>query len=86
MCIRDSIKRELAAFAAIFIEVARKTRTPAEVLTNQEISSLHQRVINLQERLDRLPTLEGIRSEIARLLPGEEEKGESGKRGKNNHL
>ena len=68
------IKRELAAFAAIFIEVAKKTRNPAEVLTNQEINSLHQRVIDLQERLDRLPTLEGIRSEIARLLPGEEEK------------
>ena len=47
------IKRELAAFAAIFIEVAKKTRNPAEVLTNQEINSLHQRVIDLQERLDR---------------------------------
>ncbi|MDY6901134.1 MAG: hypothetical protein SWZ49_24090, partial [Cyanobacteriota bacterium] len=59
------IKRELAAFAAIFIEVAKKTRKPSEVLTNQELDSLHQRVINLQERLDRLPTLEGIRSEIS---------------------
>ncbi|MEL7243613.1 MAG: NACHT domain-containing protein, partial [Cyanobacteria bacterium J06573_2] len=81
------IKRELAAFAAIFIEVAKKNRKPAEVLADQEIDSLHQRVINLQERLDRLPTLEGIRSEISRLLPGEEERGErgkSGKRGENN--
>ncbi|MEO1560851.1 MAG: hypothetical protein AAFS12_14915, partial [Cyanobacteria bacterium J06632_19] len=78
------IKRELAAFAAIFIEVAKKTRKPSEVLANQEITSLHQRVINLQERLDRLPTLEGIRSEIARLLPGDEERGERGKRGENN--
>ncbi|MBV6623459.1 MAG: NACHT domain-containing protein [Rivularia sp. (in: Bacteria)] len=78
------IKRELAAFAAIFIEVAKKTRTPKEVLTNQEISSLHQRVISLQERLDRLPTLEGIRSEIARLLPGEEDKETKGEGNKGN--
>ncbi len=78
------IKRELAAFAAIFIEVAKKNRKPAEVLANQEINSLHKRVINLQERLDRLPTLEGIRSEIARLLPGNEERGKSGERGENN--
>lgn len=60
-------KREFAAFAVVFIEVAKRSRTPAEVLTNQKIDSVHQNIRTLQERLDRLPTLEGIRTEIARL-------------------
>ena len=60
-------RREFAAFAAVFIEVAKRTRTPAEVLTNQQIGSLHKRIGDIQERLDRLPTLEGIRTEMARL-------------------
>ncbi len=59
--------RELAAFATVFIEVAKRSRTPAEVLTNQQIGSLHKRIENIQQRLDRLPTLEGIRTEMARL-------------------
>src|SRR5207237_9718207 len=60
-------KREFAAFAAVFIEVAKRSRTPAEVLTNQKIDSVHKNIRTIQERLDRLPTLEGIRTEIARL-------------------
>jgi predicted NACHT family NTPase len=59
--------REFAAFATVFIEVAKRSRTPAEVLTNQHIGSLHKRIENIQQRLDRLPTLEGIRTEMARL-------------------
>jgi len=59
--------RELAALAAVFIEVAKRTRTPAEVLTNQQLGSLQKNLRNIQERLDRLPTLEGIRTEITRL-------------------
>ena len=68
--IRDlgiDIRREFIAFAAVYIEVAKRTRTPKEVLTNQQISSLHRTIATLQERLDRLPTLEGIRTEMARL-------------------
>ncbi|HAJ61115.1 MAG TPA: NTPase (NACHT family), partial [Cyanobacteria bacterium UBA8543] len=60
-------KREFAAFAAVFIEVAKRSRTPAEVLTNQRIDSVHNNIRTIQERLDRLPTIEGIRAEIARL-------------------
>jgi len=60
-------RRELAALAAVFIEVAKRTRTPAEVLTNQQLGSLQKNLRNIQERLDRLPTLEGIRTEMARL-------------------
>jgi predicted NACHT family NTPase len=62
-----NIRREVAEFATVFIEVAKRTRTPADVLMNQKIGSLHKRIANIQEQLERLPTLEGIRTEIARL-------------------
>ncbi|MDZ7969246.1 MAG: NACHT domain-containing protein [Nostoc sp. DedSLP03] len=61
------IRREVAEFATVFIEVAKRTRTPADVLLNQKIGSLHKRIASIQEQLERLPTLEGIRTEIARL-------------------
>ncbi|NET58546.1 MAG: NACHT domain-containing protein [Symploca sp. SIO2E6] len=61
------VRREFFQFAVIFIEVAKRTRTPAEILTNQKLSSLHRQIGSLQERLNRLPTLEGMRTEIARL-------------------
>jgi WD40 repeat protein len=60
-------KREFAAFAAVFIEVAKRTRTPAEVIASQQLGSLNKRLSEIHERLDRLSTLEGIRTEIARL-------------------
>ncbi|MUG98832.1 NACHT domain-containing protein [Scytonema sp. UIC 10036] len=63
-----NIKREVAAFAAVFIEVANRTRTPAEVLRDLVIKDLRQTMIHLTEKLDRLPTNESIRTEIARLL------------------
>lgn len=62
-------KREFVAFSAVFLEVTKRTRTPANVLNNQQITSLQQKIVSLQERLDRLPTLEGIRTEMARLMP-----------------
>ncbi|BAY37650.1 pentapeptide repeat protein [Nostoc sp. NIES-2111] len=61
------VRREVAAFATVFIEVAKRSRTPADVLMSQQIGSLHKRIANIQEILDRLPTLEGIRTEMARL-------------------
>jgi len=73
------VRREFYQFAVIFIQVAKRTRTPAEILTNQKLESLHRQIGSLQERLNRLPTLEGMRTEIARLaaqtypsLPGAE--------------
>ena len=74
------VMREVAAFATIFIEVAKNSRTSAEVLTSHQIASLHQRIFLVQEQLDRLPTLEGIRTEMARLAAGEEDKGREGVR------
>ncbi|KAB8317041.1 NACHT domain-containing protein, partial [Tolypothrix campylonemoides VB511288] len=61
------IRREVATFATVFIEVAKRSRTPADVLMNQQIGSLHKRIAGIQEQLERLPTLEGMRTEMARL-------------------
>lgn len=61
------IRREIAAFYIVFAEVAKRTRNPADTLMSQQIGSLQKRIANIQELLDRLPTLEGIRTEIARL-------------------
>nr|WP_242042627.1 pentapeptide repeat-containing protein [Leptolyngbya sp. FACHB-541] len=60
-------RQEFYQFAAVFIEVAKRTRTPAEVLTNQRLESLHRQISSIQDRLHRLPTLEAMRTEMARL-------------------
>jgi predicted NACHT family NTPase len=62
-----NVRREIAAFYIVFSEVAKRSRTPAEVLTNQAIASLHKKLATINEQLDRLPTLEGVRTEMARL-------------------
>ncbi|WP_088243765.1 NACHT and WD40 repeat domain-containing protein, partial [Calothrix rhizosoleniae] len=61
------IKREIVAFYIVFSEVAKRTRNPENTLMNQQIASLHTTIVTIQENLDRLPTLEGIRTEMARL-------------------
>ncbi len=61
------IRREVAAFATVFIEVSKRSRTPSDALMSQQIGSLHKRIAAITEQLDRLPTLEGIRTEMARL-------------------
>ncbi|MEO1760991.1 MAG: NACHT domain-containing protein [Cyanobacteria bacterium J06629_18] len=61
------IKREVVAFYIVFAEVAKRTRNPADTLMSQQITSLHKRIATIQDNLDRLPTLEGIRTEMARL-------------------
>lgn len=53
---------EVVEFATVFIEVAKRTRTPADVLPNQKICSLHKRIACTQEQLERLPTGEEIRT------------------------
>ncbi|BAY87931.1 WD-40 repeat protein (plasmid) [Calothrix parasitica NIES-267] len=78
--LRINIKREIAAFYVVFSQVAKRTRNPASTMMSQQIGSLHTNIKNIQEQLDRIPTLEGIRTEIARLaaqnypaLPGDVE-------------
>ncbi len=50
------IRREVAKFADVFIEVAKLTCISADVLRNQEIASLHQRIACTQQQLEILPT------------------------------
>ncbi len=61
------IQREVAQFTTVFIEVAKRSRTPGDVLMSHQFGSLHKRIVSIQEQLSRLPNLEGIRTEIARL-------------------
>lgn len=60
-------RQELYQFATVFIAIAKRTRTPGDILTAQQLNSLHRRVAEVQDRLERLPTIEGIRTEMARL-------------------
>lgn len=54
-------RREIAAFYLVFCKVAKTSRTPSDVLLSQQITTL-------QQQLERFPTLEGIRAEIARFV------------------
>ncbi len=60
-------KRELAAFAAVFLQVVKRSRSPADTLFSQQLESLRDILSEINERFNRLPTLEGIRTELARL-------------------
>ena len=60
-------RREFMAFAAVFMEVAKRTQTPGDVMMGNAIASLQKRVSIMLDRIERLPTLEGIRTEFARL-------------------
>ncbi|NET05101.1 MAG: NACHT domain-containing protein [Symploca sp. SIO2B6] len=52
------------------------------MLMSQQIASLHKRIVAIQENLERLPTLSGIRTEMARLAAQEEQgRGGDGERG-----
>lgn len=61
------VRREVAEFATVFIEVAKRNRTPGDVLMSHQLGSLHKRIASITEQLSRLPSIEGIRTEIARL-------------------
>lgn len=51
------VRREFYASAAVFVEVAKRTRPPAEILAEQKLESLHRRIGSLQEHLS-----EGLRT------------------------
>ncbi|MBW4633249.1 MAG: NACHT domain-containing protein [Iphinoe sp. HA4291-MV1] len=61
------VKREVTVFATVFIEVVNRSRTPNDILMSHQLGSLHKKIVSIQEQLERLPTLEGMRTEIARL-------------------
>jgi predicted NACHT family NTPase len=60
-------RREFMAFAAVFMEVAKRTRTLGDVMVGNAIASLQKRLSMVLDRIERLPTIEGIRTEFARL-------------------
>jgi len=60
-------RREFMAFAAVFMEVAKRTRTLGDVMVGNAIASLQKRLSLVMDRIERLPTIEGIRTEFARL-------------------
>ncbi|MEG3920877.1 NACHT domain-containing protein [Microcoleus sp. T3_A4] len=60
-------RREFMAFAAVFMEVAKRTRTLGDVMMGNSIASLQKRLSMVMDRIERLPTIEGIRTEFARL-------------------
>ena len=62
-------KREFAEFSAIFLQVVGRSRTPAQVRSDQKLDSMQNSMETLHQRLDRIPTLEGMRLELASLLP-----------------
>lgn len=63
-------RREFAAFTAVFNEIVNRTRSPAEVKRDQKLDDLHHRTSEILERLEKLGTLDDIRSELARLTQG----------------
>ena len=50
--------RELATFAQIFLEIARRSRTPKEVLAEQKVDSLQRQMLDMQKQLHHLPFAE----------------------------
>ncbi|MEP0915391.1 hypothetical protein NC981_01050 [Leptolyngbya sp. DQ-M1] len=61
------VRQEFYQFATVFIAIAKRTRTPADILTTQQLNLLHRQIAQVQDCLERLPTIGGIRTEMARL-------------------
>ncbi|MBW4577056.1 MAG: pentapeptide repeat-containing protein [Aphanothece sp. CMT-3BRIN-NPC111] len=59
-------RREFAEFSGVFIEIAKRTRTPAEVMRDQNLDNVQQDVREILELFKRLP-LNEMRTELARL-------------------
>ncbi|ARV59479.1 hypothetical protein BZZ01_13340 [Nostocales cyanobacterium HT-58-2] len=52
------IKREVAAFTAVFIEVVNRSRTPADTMMQHQIVSLHRKVETITEQVERLGSVD----------------------------
>jgi hypothetical protein len=64
-------QRELALFASCFVAVAKRSRMPGEVLLTHQVTSVQQQIAQVMERLEQMPTLAGMRMELAQMT-GEE--------------
>jgi len=56
---------EFAAFSAIFIQIANRSRTPAQTLRDQKLDSLQHSLSQLQDQLARQTTLAEARIQLA---------------------
>ncbi|PSN18148.1 hypothetical protein C7271_14085, partial [filamentous cyanobacterium CCP5] len=71
-------RREFLYFSQLFVKVAKRTRTPQEVLRDHKLdgierqqNGLHQEITLRRQDLERLRTHEAMRTEIARLAASE---------------
>ncbi|MEM8723449.1 MAG: hypothetical protein AAGE84_29890 [Cyanobacteria bacterium P01_G01_bin.39] len=58
-------RKEFAAFAAVFIEVVKRSRTPAEVRSDRKIDNLHRQVSELLDKFQRFKDLSEAKIELA---------------------
>lgn len=63
--LRVDLLPEFAAFGMVFIDVAKSTRTPSEVLRDRKIDTLMRSVSDIQEQISRLKTSKEILLELA---------------------
>ncbi|MEN8443445.1 MAG: NACHT domain-containing protein [Cyanobacteria bacterium J06555_13] len=62
---------ELSAFAAVFMELVKGTRSPKEIRQEQKIDSLQQSLQQVQAQLQQLPSLESV-NQLVNQLAGSE--------------
>ena len=58
---------ELGAFAAVFTELVKQTRTPKEIRADQKLDGLQQSLQILQSQIQQLPSLEGMNQLVTQL-------------------
>lgn len=66
--------QEVEVFAAMFVEVTKRSRTSKEVLTSNQITSLHQSIAGIQEQLKQLSEQEESGAGIATLAAKESDR------------
>lgn len=71
---RLNVIQEVEVFAAIFVEVTKRSRTSKEVLTSNQITSLHQSIAGIQEQLKQLSEQEEGGTVIATLASKENDR------------
>jgi predicted NACHT family NTPase len=61
------MKREFYEFISHFMRVLQRSRTPAQVAEYNAIQGMRRDLERLQDHLQRLPTVEALRTELARI-------------------
>lgn len=60
-------KRELATFAAIFVQLVQQTRSPKEIRQEQKLEGMQRSLQAVHTQLQQLPSLEAINQQIGQL-------------------